>query len=112
MLRLANSARYTSVMQTLGLPLEANSDLVLLGEQDRAAEIQRRVILFTQSVFGTAATMSPGNDPEHDESYSVVRVTASGSIYEILRRNDRWHREIGEHAGDFALKLRLALSIE
>ena len=99
-------------MQTLGLPLETVPPLVLSGERGPPAEIQQQVISFTQSVFGAPATVLPGSDPELDESYFVVRVTAAGSVEEILRMNDRWHREIGTYAGDFVPRFRLALSIE
>lgn len=78
----------------------------------KLAELQDRIIAFTSSIFRAPASLCSAVDLEYDEAYFAVRVTAAGSVEDILRMNNLWHREIVQHAGDFALKLRLALSIE
>jgi hypothetical protein len=63
------------------------------------SEQYRKVGEFTHQLFHAAVSMAPELDPETNEALVSVSVAASGSVEELVAKNDRWHREIVGIAG-------------
>jgi hypothetical protein len=59
----------------------------------------RKVGEFTQRLFNGAVSLAAELDPETNEELVAVSVAASGSVQELVAKNDQWHREIVGIAG-------------
>lgn len=66
----------------------------------------------SEELFPGGVLMEPRQDPEIDEQYLVVRVSAVGEMDQILSRYQTWHRRLGEWATGLESIFRLSVDVK
>lgn len=76
-------------------------------------ELCQRAEAITRELFPGEFSVEARTDPEiPDDLYLVWEVRATGSITEILARNDEWHRRVCPLAHEFPGLFRLSIDNE
>lgn len=82
------------------------------GEQPdpfRVVEIHDQVIKFTKSIFAGEPRIDVVQDPEFGNLSFAVTVKAHGTVDELVRQSDRWHRGIRSVAQELSIHYALSL---
>jgi hypothetical protein len=65
----------------------------------------------TAQIFPGEVFIDPRQDPEIEDRYFVVRVSAAGAIEEIAKRYQEWHRRLGQWAPGLESNFRLSVDV-
>lgn len=76
---------------------------------DRAAEVHRRVIEMTKTLFSGEPRIDVVRDPEYGDWAYSVSVQASGDVQQLLALSDSWHDGLLGAAAELARNYCLSL---
>lgn len=94
--------RYVGAAGRLGIQRPAEAEL---------ADFCRQVATFTMALFPGKLTVDMRVDPEiHDDLYLVFEVGATGSIDEIVKLDEQWHRRLLTVAPQWPGLFRLSIA--
>jgi hypothetical protein len=80
--------------------------------EERLSTAMAAVKSGTAEIFPGDVLIEPRQDPEIDERYLVVRVSAAGAMDDIVQGYQTWHRRLGVWAPGLESKFRLSVDIK
>jgi hypothetical protein len=84
------------------LPVAGPGGVVVSAESSRAAEIHRRVIALTKTLFPGEPQIEVVTDPEFGDWAYSVSVHATGDVQELVSLSERWHSGLLDAAEELA----------